>query len=276
MKSQDILLLFKLVVLNLKEKKFDNMADEELAFELFSLEHEPVSFLDGGWRDWDLDLPSEEETLDKNVAFTMKDEGLRWKWERDLRKGLSLGERKALSQYAAEIHQIRRFENGEKWWIHREYSVRSLETSTGISRTQVSVSLSRCYQSGLAYPDIVFNVPRVNMTALYEFVVYGLRYVFPAERGQITRGISTASAAPVLADSILSGGELPFVWPDVRGRTKGVSLEPIYKTVPKAVRQDEHLYALLALVDSIRIGQARERTAAIKLLKEKMELEYDR
>lgn len=42
--------------------------------------------------------------------------------------------------------------------------------------------------------------------------------------------------------------------------------EPLFKSAPYAVRQDAELYALLALVDAIRIGQPRERNLAIKLL----------
>lgn len=276
MKGQDILLLLKLVSLNLKEKKYDAMADEKLATRLASSEFVSAFFVGGAWQDWDLDLPSEEDTLGKNFAFTMTgDKTILGDESR------SFGNRIPMQSFSHSERMAARDEErlsglGEKWWIHDEYSIRALEASTGISKSQVSVSLLRCYQNGLAYPDIVFDVPRVNMVALYEFLVYGLRYVFPAERGQVTRGISTAWAAPVLAESIFSGGELPFVWPDVRGKAKGIMLEPIYKTVPRAVRQDECLYALLALVDSIRVGQAREKTAAIKLLKERMELEDGR
>jgi hypothetical protein len=41
-------------------------------------------------------------------------------------------------------------------------------------------------------------------------------------------------------------------------------LAPLYKSVPYAAKRDLKLYALLALVDAVRDGRARERNLAIK------------
>jgi len=49
---------------------------------------------------------------------------------------------------------------------------------------------------------------------------------------------------------------------------RGVSLAPLYPSVPAAALKDEKLYAILALFDGLRSGQARERNAAQKLLDE--------
>jgi hypothetical protein len=40
--------------------------------------------------------------------------------------------------------------------------------------------------------------------------------------------------------------------------------------VPEAARQDERLWELLALVDAIRIGNARERSLAVRELKKRL------
>jgi hypothetical protein len=45
-------------------------------------------------------------------------------------------------------------------------------------------------------------------------------------------------------------------------------LAPLYPSVPGAVVKDARLYAILALFDALRSGQARERNAAQKLLEE--------
>jgi hypothetical protein len=37
-----------------------------------------------------------------------------------------------------------------------------------------------------------------------------------------------------------------------------LSVEPLYRTVPEAVAGDSELYELLALIDAIRVGRARE------------------
>ena len=152
------------------------------------------------------------------------------------------------------------------------YTVRNLELETGIGKSQVSNSLRRCFEVGLAKKDRNSGVPRVNTKSLFEFIVYGAKYVFPAKPGQLVRGISTAFAAPVLETRLFSAGELFPVWPDARGKNKGLEIVPLFKTVGHAVQRDPELYALLALVDAIRIGSAREANLAKDLLKKHMEV----
>ncbi|MCP4076621.1 MAG: hypothetical protein GY744_10605 [Gammaproteobacteria bacterium] len=155
---------------------------------------------------------------------------------------------------------------------YHQYTVRALAQLTGISKSQVNLALQRNFDSGLANRDRKIDVPRANIRALSEFIVYGLRYVFPVKPGTVTRGISTSLAAPVLEGKLSSAGELPPVWSDAKGNTRGQVIEPLFKSVPYAVRLDAELYALLALVDAIRIGQSRERNLAIKLLSEHLEV----
>jgi hypothetical protein len=47
----------------------------------------------------------------------------------------------------------------------------------------------------------------------------------------------------------------------------GVALSPLDPRVPDAILRDERLGEMLALVDAIRIGGARERSLAVKELK---------
>lgn len=54
----------------------------------------------------------------------------------------------------------------------------------------------------------------------------------------------------------------------VHGTVRGLSLAPLYPTVPEAALRDENLYAILALFDAERSGQARERNIAQKKLAE--------
>lgn len=146
------------------------------------------------------------------------------------------------------------------------FSVRSLEDSTGISKSQVSGALRRCMDVGLVKAERGTGLPRANTRALYGFVMSGLKYVFPARPGALVRGIPTSHAAPVLAGRLLSAGEHIHVWEDARGRFQGQKVEPLYRTVPHAVRRDAELYAMLALVDAVRLGQERETAVAGKLL----------
>jgi len=62
------------------------------------------------------------------------------------------------------------------------------------------------------------------------------------------------------------GDSIP-VWPCAEGQDKGYSVQPLYKSVPHAVSQDAILYDLLAIVDVLRSGNARDSLVAVKTLK---------
>lgn len=150
------------------------------------------------------------------------------------------------------------------------YSVRGLETALGISKTEVSASIKRSLNSGIAVKDRKTGRPKANRRQVLEFIVHGLKYVFPAKPGAMQRGLPTAFAAPVLRESLHSAGSLISVWPYARGREMGQSIEPLFKTVPEAAERDERLYAYLALVDAIRLGNPREANLATSLLTERL------
>lgn len=147
------------------------------------------------------------------------------------------------------------------------HSVRALEDSTGISKSEVSGALRRCTEVGLLKAGRHTGKPLVNTRDLHLFLVHGVRFVFPARPGAIVRGIPTAFAAPVLADRLMSAGGYIYVWEDAFGTDLGQRIEPLFRTAPQAAKRDPDLYAMLALVDSIRLGQAREAGLAGDLLK---------
>lgn len=99
-----------------------------------------------------------------------------------------------------------------------------------------------------------------------EFVFGGAKYAFPAIHGRISKGVPTSYAAPPLDRVIAATADPVPVWAHRTGSVRGVSLAPLYPTVPDAALRDADLYAALALFDAYRSGQARERAAAQKLL----------
>jgi hypothetical protein len=103
------------------------------------------------------------------------------------------------------------------------------------------------------------------LKAVEEFLIHGVKYAFPVQRGEATRGMATAHAAPPLKAQIAEG-DLPPVWPAAEGDVRGVTLEPLHRAVPKAARKDPALYELLALIDALRDGRVRERRLAEKEL----------
>lgn len=131
-----------------------------------------------------------------------------------------------------------------------------------LSPSQVHASLKRLERARLLDPQ----TGRAPLKAVEEFLVHAVKYAFPAQRGEATRGMPTAYAAPQLIKQIAASGDLPPVWPDPEGTVRGVTLEPLHKIVSKAARKDPVLYELLALVDAIRDGRVRERQLAEKEL----------
>lgn len=129
-----------------------------------------------------------------------------------------------------------------------------------LSASQVHASLNR-----LAAARLVFKTARdsrPSARAAEEFLVHGVKYMFPAVRGSLTRGMLTSYAAPPLHGQISGGTDLPPVWPLATGEHRGVSLDPLYRTVPQAAGADSRLYELLALLDALRDGRVRERGLA--------------
>jgi hypothetical protein len=59
---------------------------------------------------------------------------------------------------------------------------------------------------------------------------------------------------------------LDYAWPDDEGNMRGLSIQPLYKSVVKAVKKDELLYKLLASIDILRVGRTRELKVAIEEL----------
>lgn len=129
-----------------------------------------------------------------------------------------------------------------------------------ISSSEIHAALKRLAMSRLVSSDATGNRPLIE--PVQEFLLHGMKYAFPAKRGEVTRGMPTSYAAPPLNKRIQPGSELPPVWPFAEGKQRGVTLEPLYKTVPAAALRDSFLYELLALIDALRGGRTRERKLA--------------
>jgi hypothetical protein len=116
----------------------------------------------------------------------------------------------------------------------------------------------------------VGDAPALVMAAFRPMVLNGASYFFPAVRGGITMGFPTAYGVEPLKSKVLFADEMPPVWPHAEGLVRGTALLPLYPKLPLAAAQDPSLYELLALFDALRIGQAREREMARKLIDERL------
>ena len=173
-------------------------------------------------------------------------------------------------------------------------SMAGLGLQLGLSSSEVHAAIGRARRSGLLHrqppPQTGSRIKALsgdaphgwnhavrslrpaqpNATAIREFLVHGLKYAFPVERGELTRGIPTSYAAPPLRALIASGQDPIPVWPFPEGAERGVTFEPLYRTVPFAAISDPLLYEFLVIADALRDGRVRERKIAQEQLRERL------
>jgi hypothetical protein len=137
-----------------------------------------------------------------------------------------------------------------------------------LSVSEVHASVQRAKHAGLL--NVRESGESPNKASVEEFLIHGLKYAFPAKRGELTRGVATGYAAEPLKSLIALGNDAPPVWPFAEGKARGYSLAPLYKTVPQAALRDSYLYEMLALIDAIRDGRTRERHMAEQELKKRI------
>jgi hypothetical protein len=140
------------------------------------------------------------------------------------------------------------------------WQYRDLASQLFISVSEISESLHRSHVAGL----IDESKRKIHRQSLMEFIRFGLHYVFPEVPGTMVTGIPTAHSYPFYSQKFIS--DMSYVWPDHDGNIRGLSIQPLHKSVVKAVRQDELLYKLLASIDIIRVGRTRELKVAIEEL----------
>jgi len=138
-----------------------------------------------------------------------------------------------------------------------DWRYRDLSASLRLSLSEVSESLHRSYLAGMVDGSrrVVFR------QSLLEFIRHGLKYVFPQRPGMPVTGVPTAHSHAGFQGLIFS--EADYVWPDPVGSKRGLAVMPLYKGVPEAAREDPGLHLLLAAMDMLRLGGARESAIAI-------------
>ncbi len=143
----------------------------------------------------------------------------------------------------------------EQPWLNK-----NLAAELFISPSEITESLGRSAIAGLIDP----GKKKVFSRSFLDFLLNGMKYVFPVIPGSLVKGIATAQSAPVM-NKYFSSQE-KYVWPDAGGKERGMLIEPLYPGAVKAAVNDKVLYDLLALCDVIRVGKAREIKKAEELL----------
>ena len=135
-----------------------------------------------------------------------------------------------------------------------------IASDLGMSISEVNAGVRRLQQAQLVLQKYLNELP--NRAATEEFLIHGVKYSFPATRTTLVRGMPTSYGAEPLNQLIVPDSDPVPVWPDPKGKVKGLGLIPLYRSVRDACRKDELLYARLALLDAIRSTRARERRIA--------------
>jgi hypothetical protein len=148
------------------------------------------------------------------------------------------------------------------------WSYVGLAKALKMSVAEVHDGIKRAIAARLFNPETKRPIRR----ALEAFLIHGVKYAYPPEKGGPTRGLLTAYAAHPLKGWIFQGDDLPPVWPYPEGEETGYAFSPLFKSVPAAVQGDEKGYELLVLVDAIRDGRARERDDAVEQLRLRLRL----
>lgn len=147
-----------------------------------------------------------------------------------------------------------------------EKSFAVLAKELGMSASEVHASVGRLVAARLLDRES----RTVRRKPLLEFLLHGIPYAFPASAGGMTRGMATAWAAPVMAGKVVGNDSEAPVWPDPDGTKRGLAVAPLYGSAPIAAKNDPVLYELLALVDVLRLGRARERAIASKEIERRL------
>ncbi len=153
-----------------------------------------------------------------------------------------------------------------KLWASRgqDWTYPTLAAALGMSISEVHGGVKRAHAAGLLLEAKASALP--SPEALREFLLHGVRYAFPPDRGERTRGVPTAHAAPPLRGAFQDTEEPDPVWPHAQGKVWGQSFSPLYRSAPGAALADSNLYELLALVDAVRGGRSRDRALARQAL----------
>lgn len=147
------------------------------------------------------------------------------------------------------------------------WSYRLLAERLCVPHTVVQRALLRTGDAGLYSA----SRRRVHLPHFEEFAVHALRFMAPAGLGPLVRGVSAAWAAAPMNEAIGSSGEEPPpVWPYAHGQVRGQAVEPLHRAAPEAIGEWSDLGEILALLDSLRVGDARVRNVAEDFLSAKL------
>jgi hypothetical protein len=154
--------------------------------------------------------------------------------------------------------------------LHPDDAYAVIAAKLGIGRSTAHASVARLVRSGLAFASRR-STAVVAAGPMREFLVHGVPYAFAPDTVPRARGVVSGFRAlpDVMQRELLD--PLPLVWPSPLGEDTGIGVEPLVPGAPDLRHRDPKLYRLLALIDSLRLADAREREVARRALDEELQ-----
>ena len=142
-----------------------------------------------------------------------------------------------------------------------------------MSPSEVHAGVRRSLEVGLLrrLPDLPQRMPVPVKTALEEFLISGLKYVWPGKSGPIGRGVPTCTSLPDVAREMdVPEPTTPLVWRHPLGTTRGETIIPLYPKLPDVCSTDVWLHGWIALIDILRCKTGREAALAANLIRRRL------
>ncbi len=139
-----------------------------------------------------------------------------------------------------------------------DFKQKDLAEEIGLSQSEVVHALSRL--DFVSLYDKKNN--RLNRLEVIHFLENAVKYLFPLEMGDFSRGIKTGLSSKFLKNKIRGGEDLDYVWPSGNGKVKGIAVKPVFETVPQLVEENEFLMKLLNIIDIFR-GRFSKRVTEV-------------
>lgn len=151
--------------------------------------------------------------------------------------------------------------------ILSQFETDEISKALCLPRLEVVGSIERLRVAGLLLSSEYHRSPlSANRYGLMGLARFGFRFLFPVKPGVETKGLATAHAAAPMNSHLFSGGSRIPVWPTPLGSDVGYSITPLHPGAPRAALADPTLHGILVMIDSMRVGRARETHVASDLL----------
>ncbi len=139
-----------------------------------------------------------------------------------------------------------------------------LAQELGLNQGEIAKALKRLEKAGL------FHNRNANRSTALEFIIHAIKYIFPVEVGALTVGVPTGLSCPAHEKMVLHSNDDVYVWPSAQGKKRGQLIKPFYSKLAEAALKDADFYGLMAAIEILRVGRARERKLAEKYLERKI------